>query len=98
MLEQFMTNGYTIPDYTHLNDRLLYIDYIDRNYTYREASVEPVQAYRYQGNLFGLFRSLNIPSGLYVYAMYLNGYNNPTNYDGVQYTFKIPVRVPIPEY
>lgn len=98
MLEQFMTNFYTIPSYTHLNDRLLYIDYIDRNYTYKEGSIEPVEAYRYQGNLFGVFKALGIPSGLYVYAMYLNGYNNPTNYDGVQYTFKIPVRVPIPEY
>lgn len=93
-----MSNNYSIPDYKYLNDRLLYIDYVDRNYTYREESVMPVEAYRYQGNLFGLFRKLGIDPGLYVYAMYLNGYVNPTDYDGVRYTFKIPVRVPIPEY
>lgn len=98
MLEQFMTNGYEIPDYKYLNDRLLYIDYIDKNYNYQQVSVLPVEAYRYQGNLFGLFRQIGIPSSLYIYAMYLNGYNNPNNYDGVKNTFKVPVRVPIPEY
>lgn len=98
MLEQFMSNTYALPGYTYLNDRLLYIDYVDKKYNYQQATVLPMEAYRYQGNLFGLFKLLGISPSLYVYAMYLNGYNNPVNYEGKKITFKIPVRVPIPDY
>lgn len=97
MLENLMTGAkYRMPDYQYLNDRLLYIDYIDRNYTYEEAVVSPMDAYRYQGNLLGLFRLIGISDTLLPFALYLNGYTNPTNYDGKRLTFKIPKMPPIP--
>lgn len=93
-----MTNNYSIPDFPHLNDRLIYIDHVQRRYNYQEASVLPADAYRYQGNLYGLFRQLRISPALYTYAMYLNGYSHPANYEGVKNTFKLPVKPPIPDY
>lgn len=98
MLDQFMNPSYSILNYTLLNDSLLYTDYINRRYTYQQVAVAPIEAYRYQGNLYGLFKGLGISSSLYTYAMYLNGYTNPCNYDGVKTTFKVPIKVQIPEY
>ena len=98
MLEQFMATGYSLANYTYLNDRLLYTDHINRNYNYQQVAVAPIEAYRFQGNLYGLFRVLGIPASLYVYAMYLNGYTNPTNYDGSKTNFKVPIKPPIPDY
>lgn len=98
MLEQFMTGSYALPNYVHMNDRLLYTDHVNRKYTYEQVSVPAIEAYRYQGNLFGLFKLVGIRPSLYFYAMYLNGYTIPTNYDGMKTTFKVPVKVSIPEY
>lgn len=98
MLEQFMNSVYGAPGYVYLNDRLLYIDHVDKNYRYQQVSILPIDAYRYQGNLFGLFKHMGVSPSLHVYAMYLNGYTNPLNYDGAVHTFKIPVHAPIPEY
>lgn len=98
MLKQFMNNNYAVKSYTNLNDRLLYIDYVERRYNYEEVSILPIEGYRHQGNLFGLFKLMGINPSLYIYAMYLNGYNNPVSYEGKKITFKVPVKVPIPEY
>ena len=97
MLENLMTGAtYRVPDYPYLNDRLIYIDYVDRNYAYEEVVVSPMDAYRFQGNLLGLFRLIGVPNNLLPFALYLNGYTNPVNYDGKQLTFKIPKMPPIP--
>ena len=98
MLVDMLQRNTNIPDYVYLNDRLVYIDYIDRNYTYSMLTVNPMDAYRHQGNLYALFEMIGIDTGLYVYAMYLNGYTNPLSYDGKQLDFKKPVDVPIPAY
>lgn len=98
MLKQFMTNGYKLPDFTYLNDRLLYIDYVDKNYEYTKVVILPIDSYRYQGNLFGVFKKLGISPSLYTYAMYLNGYTNPMNFEGKKTQFKVPVKPPIPDY
>lgn len=99
MLENLMTRAtYRVPDYKYLNDRLVYIDYVDRNYTYEQAMVAPMDAYRFQGNLLGLFRFMGVSDTLLPYALYLNGYTNPTNYDGKQLTFKLPKMPPIPTH
>lgn len=87
-----------IPDYVYLNDRLVYIDWIDRNHTYSVMTVNPMDAYRYQGNLYALFADMGIDANLWIYAMYLNGYTNPFSYDGRKIDFKKPVAVPIPAY
>lgn len=99
MLTNLITQAnYRIPNYTYLNDRMIYMDYIDRHYTYEEVGVLPIEGFRFQGNLFGLFKQLNIPDNLLVLAMYLNGYTNPVQYDGLKLTFKIPKMPPIPEH
>ena len=98
MLKNLMTSAtYRIPDYTYFNDRLTYIDYIDRHYSYEEVVVSPMEAFRYQGNLLGLFKHLGVTEPLLPFALYLNGYTHPANYDGKQVTFKLPKMPPIPE-
>lgn len=93
-----MNSSYSIANYTLLNDSLLYTDHINRKYTYQQVAVAPIEAYRYQGNLYGLFRALGISSSLFAFALYLNGFTNPSNYDGSKTTFKVPIKVQIPEY
>jgi hypothetical protein len=53
-------------------------------------------AYRYQGNLFGLFREMNIDQSLYLYTMYINGLTSPVEFDGTKYVFDIAIKPPIP--
>ena len=96
MLESLQTNDYAFDSFTQLNDNLLYLDYIDRNYEFKTATVTPDVGYRFQGQLFALFNTLNIEKNLYVYTMYLNGYTSPMNYDGKQLTFKVAIRPPVP--
>lgn len=93
-----MKNNYRFKDYRYLNDRLQFIDYVDNKYQYETVNVLPIEAYRYQGNLFGLFKTINIDPGLYIYTMYINGYTNPLNYDGKKFIFKVPKSPNIIEY
>lgn len=98
MLESFMTRATArMPSYQYFNDRLTYIDYILRKYEYEEVVVNPMDAYRFQGNLYGLFKEIGVPDKLLSFALYLNGYTNPCQYDGKQVNFKIPKMPPIPE-
>lgn len=79
-----------------MNDNLLYLDYIDENYERAYINTTPDMAYKYQGNLFGLFNELLIRPELYVYTMYMNGYNSPNQYKGDVITFITPIKPPIP--
>lgn len=97
MLEQFVKSDYQLGSFTNFNERLIYMDYVSKVYGYNEVAATPMDAYRYQGNLYALFRILGVPSNLYFYTMAINGYTNPLNYDGKQLVFKIPVMPPIPE-
>lgn len=98
MLDRLITAGtYRMPSYTYFNDRLTYMDYIDRKYTYEEVVVAPMDCYRFQGNLYGLFKHLGIIESLLPFALYLNGFTNPTSYDGTKMTFKVPKMPPIPQ-
>lgn len=98
MLENLMTSArYRMPDYRFFNDRMTYMDYIQRNYTYEEVTVAPMDCYRFQGNLYGLFAHLGIPENLFPLALYLNGFTNPSSYDGTLMTIKIPKMPPIPQ-
>lgn len=96
MLEQFQTNTYRFEDYLLLNDNLLYLDYINNNYQFKEVTIEPVMSYRYRGNLIGLFREMNLDPALYVYTQYINGFVNPQDFDGTMTTMKIAIQPPIP--
>lgn len=97
MLEQYLTVDYRLGTFTEWNERLIYMDYVNKTYEYREVVATPIEAYRYQGNLFGLFKSLGVSPSMFFYAMSLNGYTNPLNYEGKNLIFKIPVMPPIPE-
>lgn len=96
MLETFQVNDYAFETYTELNDNLQYLDYIKANYEFKEVAVDPGVAYRFQGNLFGLFRQLNIAPNLFLYTMYINGYSNPVDFTGEVYTFKIAIKPAVP--
>lgn len=96
MLEQLQVNDYKFQNYNKLNDNLLYLDYIDLTYNFNEVSVEPNIALRYRGNLFGLFRHMRIETTLFVFTMYVNGYQSPVDYDGKKYTFKLATLPQIP--
>jgi len=94
MLESLQTNDYSFNDYVQLNDKLLFIDYYLYNNQYEIKTTDPMTAYRYQGNLFGLFKEMGISQKQYVYVMYANGYTNPLNYEGKKIQFKVPVNPP----
>lgn len=97
MLENLMTTArYRMPDYPYFNDRMTYMDLIQRNYEYEEVLVAPMEGYHYQGNLYGLFKTLGVADNLLPLALYINGFTNPTSYDGSKVSFKIPKMPPIP--
>lgn len=96
MLETLQTNNYRINTITELNDNLLYLDYIDSTYEFKQVMVDPSVAYRHQGNFVGLLKDLGVDIGLYHFTMYLNGINNPVDYDGKLRLLKLPIKPPIP--
>ena len=96
MLESFQVSEYSFDQYTELNDNLQYLDYIKANYEFKQVAVDPGTAHRFQGNLFGLFRALNIEANLFLFTMYLNGYTNPVDFNGDVFTFKVATKPPIP--
>jgi hypothetical protein len=96
MLESFQVNDYSFDSITELNDNLQYIDFIKANYDFKEIAVDPGVAYRYQGNLFGLFRYLNVDPKLFLYTMYINNLTSPVDFNGEIYNFKIAIKPPIP--
>jgi hypothetical protein len=67
----------------------LHLDYINKTKGFSIVNVEDIIAYRYQGNLYGLFKEINVPAYLYEYTAYINDYMNPTDYDGTKTMFKI---------
>lgn len=97
MLEQIQVNEYKFDSYTELNNKLLYLDWINNNYKFNYVSTTPDISYRFQGNLFGLFRELQIPPNLFLFTMYLNGYTNPVDFDGTKLEFKLAINPPIPK-
>jgi len=96
MLENFQVNDYSFESIQNLNDNLQYIDYIKANYIYKQVTVEPAVSYRFQGNLFGLLRNLNVSPSLFLYTMYLNNYSSPFDFAGDRHTFTIATKPPIP--
>ena len=96
MLEGMLRPTAHLPVYTQMNEVLLHIDYVDGHYQYQEKAVSAIDAYRYQGNLYGLFYEMGIDPALHMYTMQLNGYKSPINYEGRKLIFKVPVMPPIP--
>lgn len=96
MLEQFMQNDYRVEDYPRFNDALLYLDATvnEQNIEYR--GFEPAIGYKYQGNFFGLLKELEVPSNLFLYCLYVNGYTHPNQYQGNSFSVKVPSKPNIP--
>jgi hypothetical protein len=90
LISQYLTNDFNFNDYNELNDNLLYIDYIKNKYKYNEINIQPDLAYRFQGNFYGLLNKLNVNRDLYLFTLYVNGYNSPNDYDGKKIILKIP--------
>lgn len=95
MLTQYMKPLFGIPTYQELNETILHIDFVDLFYEYEEVLISKMDAYRFQGNLYGLLRQLNVSRDMMLYTMHINGYNHPANYEGIKTVFKIPVPPPI---
>ena len=97
MLDQFQVNNYNALNYLKLNDNLLYLDFINNNYEFNQVGISPDMAYRYQGNFIGLLRETGIVEPhLYMYTMYLNKINHPTDFDGKLLVLTVPIKPPIP--
>ena len=97
MLNSLMVNEYSFNSITEINDNLQYLDYINSNYEFKEVNINPDMCYKFQGDFFGLLKELNIEPHLYMYTMYLNGYNNPVDFTGENLpTIKLAIKPPIP--
>lgn len=85
-----INNIYTKPEYDkYLNFAKLHLDYINNNYEFKNITTDKITSYKYQGNLFALFNVLNIPPEHHVLMAYINGYNNPQDFDGKEVIFKL---------
>jgi hypothetical protein len=77
-------------NYDFLNDTMLYAD----NYKFKRrdtiTTVDPMDAYVYQGNLFGLFTHIGIAPEWHLLTMYYNDMQSPVEYDGEKLVFYVP--------
>lgn len=96
MLDTLQVNDYSFESIQQLNDNLQYIDYIKANYVYKQVTIEPATSYRFQGNFFGLLRSINVSPSLFLYTLYLNNYSSPFDFGGDRTTLTIATKPPIP--
>lgn len=80
----------TFSDPEFINDTILYADKYKEKKHDTTLTVSPMDAYVYQGNLFGLFKSMGVPDAYHVLLMQYNGYTNPHDYDGKQLVFTSP--------
>lgn len=67
----------------------LHLDYINKNYELNTVVAQNLQALKYRGNLYGLLTELKIPEKLHKFTAYLNGYNNPQDFNGTQTVFRV---------
>lgn len=77
-----------------INDKLIFIDKVRSKYNYNVVNIDPDIAYKFQGNLYGLFVYMNVPADLFIETMYVNGYSNPVDFDGKKYTLEVPQNIP----
>ena len=60
------------------------------NMEYHQVQVNDTIAYKYQGDFYGLLETLAVQKVHQYYIMVFNGYSNPSDYDGVNTSVKIP--------
>lgn len=90
MLDNYIVNNETNLTYAKINNTLLYLDSLGKDNIENTVTIDSDKAYRFQGNLFGLFSDMNISTKYHIYTMYINGYTNPSHYKGDKQVFKIP--------
>lgn len=73
-----------------LNDTILYSDHYKYKHNDTIKTVTPMDAYVFQGNLFGLFFFMNIPAERHVLIMYYNDIQSPVEYNGEKLEFYVP--------
>lgn len=97
MLENYQVNDYSFESIQQINDNLIYIDYIDAKYDFKETPITDDLIHRYQGDFFGLLKKLNIETNLYLYSLYINGLTTPYEFISLpNNTLRIPIKPPIP--
>ena len=94
--KKLMTNETKFKEYSNIHDNLCYLDYLNKIKDFKVAIVPPDIAYRSKGNFYSLLYQMKIPSELYLYTLYLNGYTSPFEYDGYKKELKIAIKPPIP--
>lgn len=92
-----MSNDFSSKNYTRLNDELLILDRIDLENKFEAIVVDADQAYRYEGNFYGLLNHLNVPEDLFLQTLYVNRLTHPTEYKSNFRVLKIPTKPKIPK-
>lgn len=86
-IQQSIIAKYCDPKFKSMAEQNIDYALLAGNFTLK--TIDPQQAYVYQGNLFGLFSSLGIRPEYQAYNAYLNGYRSPHDYDGETLVIKI---------
>lgn len=97
MLQQYMTNNLQIKDFHRFNDELLYLDRLDLRHNFETIIVDADVAYKHEGNFYGLLKDLGVQSKHYLYALYLNKLNHPSDYRPSLRVLKKPLDLNIPK-
>lgn len=77
-------------DYDFLNDTMLYSDHYKYKLKDTVRTVTPMDAYVFQGNLFGLFNHMSIPPHRHMLTMYYNDMQTPVEFNGEKLEFYVP--------
>lgn len=69
-----------------------HLDYFIKHEETEQLTIDPHQAYKYEGDMYGLFLALSIPREYYWITMRMNGFSTPTDFDGESRSLLIPPR------
>ena len=97
MLETLQNASYKFDSFSEFSDRLQYLDWFKNNHEFKTVNVTPDVALKFKGKLYGLFREVGIDPRVYLYTMYINGYNSPVDYNGDRLTFSVGINPNIPK-
>lgn len=95
MLKRFYSVN--IKEGAEFNDKLLYSDYNIQRGKFKEIPLEPMSAYRHQGNFYSLLSELNIEKELFTLVLKANNLNSPYDFNGTLKTIVVPDKSPIPK-
>jgi hypothetical protein len=67
-----------------------HLDYLLGHPATKWVSNEDFNALKYKGDLYGMFRNMQIPLDIHYVTMRLNGYTNSADYKGDTRLFRVP--------